>query len=72
MPRDRSRAWIDVLVIRAGKAVVRKTIFRDDERVAAKYGLSVDCEWVLVPEATVYPNECILPITVLGVAGSDG
>lgn len=65
MSRDRSKPWIDVKV-QGAKAVVRKTTFQDDERVAAKYGLSTTGEWVLVPEATIYPDECVLPVTFYG------
>lgn len=63
MPRDRSKPWIDVKAW-GDKAIVRKTTFQDNGNVAAKYGLSTTGEWVLVPEATIYPDECILLITV--------
>jgi hypothetical protein len=45
-------------------AIVRKTVLDENGLVVAKYGLSVlTGEWVKVPEATRYPDECILPIT---------
>lgn len=62
MPRDRSKPWIDVLV-QGDKAIVRKTTFKDNGNVAAKYGLTVIGEWVQVREGESYPDECILPVT---------
>jgi len=63
MPRDRSEPWIDVLVWPdLTKAIVRKTTFQPDERVAAKYGLNMRGEWVQVGEGEPYPDECILRI----------
>lgn len=63
MPKDRTKPWINVLIY-GDKAIVRKMTFQDDERVAAKYGLNATGEWVLVPEGAIYPDECILPITI--------
>lgn len=60
MPRDRTKPWIDVLIY-GDKAIVKKMTFQDDERVAAKYGLTVDGEWILVSEGKPYPDECVLP-----------
>ena len=67
MPRDRTKPWIDVLIY-GDKAIVRKMTFHGNRRVAGKYGLTRNGEWVLVPEATkmgvpTYPDGCILPVT---------
>lgn len=43
--------------------VVRRTILKEDGTVDKKFGLSAGGSWVEVPEATVYPPECFLPIT---------
>lgn len=43
-------------------AQVRKTVIGDDGKVDRRYGLSRDGEWIEVPEAAMYPEECYLPI----------
>jgi len=48
--------------------VVRKTIIKDNETVDKKFGLSLNGDWVEVPEATVYPPECFLPVSYQRVA----
>lgn len=53
-----------VVKVWGDKAVVRKVERDGDGRVLAKYGLNQAGQWVRVPEATVYPEECRLPVMV--------
>ena len=47
--------------------VVRKTVLGDDGRVAAVYGLSSrNGEWIKKPEGRRYPDECLLPVSIVG------
>jgi len=44
--------------------VVRKAVFKNDGKIDKKYGLSKKGDWIEVPEATMYPDECYLPIAL--------
>ncbi len=46
--------------------IVRKAILEEDGTVRAKYGLSREGDWVEVPEAAKYPDECYLPVAFWG------
>lgn len=48
--------------VKGDKAIVRKTMFYDDGKIAVKYGLTVAGEWIQVEEGESYPNVCILPV----------
>ena len=48
--------------------IVRKVTFREDGTVDKKYGFSQEGEWIEVPEATLYPEECYLPVAVYKVS----
>lgn len=50
---------------RGKMARVHKTVI-ENGRIVAKYGLSgLTGEWIEVPEAARYPDECILPLPVV-------
>lgn len=42
--------------------IVRKAVKSDEGFILSKYGLSTTGEWIEVPEATIYPDDCYLPI----------
>lgn len=46
--------------------VVRKTMVDEMGRVCAVYGLSRSGEWVLRLEGKRFPDECLLPVFIVG------
>jgi len=46
------------------QVIVRETVFGEDGRVDKKYGLSREGDWIEVPEAAMYPEECYLPVAL--------
>lgn len=44
--------------------IVRKVDFKEDGRVDKKYGLNRNGDWIEVPEATDFPEECFLPVAL--------
>ena len=46
------------------QVIVRKVTLREDGKVEKKEGLSKEGNWIEVPEATIYPDECYLPVEI--------
>jgi len=46
------------------QCIVRKAVFKEDGMIDKKYSLSREGDWIEVPEATKYPDECVLPVAL--------
>jgi len=59
-----AKVRIDPENIEEPLVIVRKTLIREDGIVEKKYGLSKYGIWIEVPKATMYPEECYLPVAI--------
>ncbi len=47
------------------RVIVRKVTLMDDDKFVAKYGLTSDGTWLIVPEGERYPDQCLLPVIII-------
>ena len=66
LDRPKTRLYLVQIAVKVkgDKAIVRKTTFHGNRKVAGRYGLAVNGEWVWTREGEPYPDECILPVEV--------
>jgi len=49
--------------------IVRKSVFREDGTIERKFCLTIDGDWVEVPEEQAYPPESFLPVSYTRASG---